>query len=407
MQGHRTRHRHRFLLFVSFLILNLHECNGFACGRARVCSSPQRPSALPSSSTDTPASTSSATVSNKEKDDTETTEVTITVPRFYTDEVPEGTYPSPLHSIHVESLLTQEQAAKCRELAKTFAAESGSWNKPDSNRHQTYATCDFPMEDCETLSAYLEDIGFHENILNRLSEHYNVDMEDMTYLDFFCAHYQAQNDKERVDVRTMDRLEAHRDGSLLSFTVLLTPTDEFQGGGTFFDALRDVDTSDYSSVLYPNGVIRPCRAGDCVLHSGKLLHGADVVTSGERTVLVGFIEVADCCIRPDVLAEACTGFGRMDAAALRYKRQEEKTANGERGWTINNSRWLPDSNTETGQGRSYLSGFCPNFPSVARRADPEYQRRKKLEAEDVLLRSILLPEKRQVLGFSADEITIL
>ena len=245
-------------------------------------------------------------------------------------------------------------------------------------------------------------IGFHENILSRLSERYNVDMEDMTYLDFFCAHYQAQGDGQ-----TMNRLEAHRDGSLLSFTVLLTPPDEFEGGGTFFDALRDVNPN-VSAMLHSGGVIRPSQAGDCVLHSGKLLHGADVVLSGERTVLVGFVDVAEWCTRPDILAKACTDFGRMDVATFRYERQEHRTANGEPGWTLNNSRWLPGSNVETGEGRSHIRGFCPKFPSVGARADPEYQRRKKLEAEDVLLRSILLPEKGDnVFSFSEDEITIL
>lgn len=390
-----------------------------ACDRADCFSrAPPKvfPTSLYSASTDTEVTSppSSPSISNEENTCAQNTE-TITVPRFYEGEVPEGSYPSPLHSIHVESLLTAEQSMKCRQLAKEYAATSGCWDSPDNGRHQTYATCDFPLDECETLSTFLEEIDFHEDILSRLSQHYNVDMEDMSYLDLFCAHYQAQDYGGETGVAaargaTMDRLEEHRDGSLLSFTVLLTPPDEFEGGGTTFDALRDVNTTnnETSSVLYPKGVIRPSRAGDCVLHSGKLLHGADVVTSGERTVLVGFIEVADWCIRLDGLAEACTNFGRMDVAAYRYKRQQAKTANGdESGWMLNNRRWLPDSNTETGEGRSYVRGFCPRFPSVTARADLEYQRRKKLQAEDVLLRSILLPEKRQVLGFSYDEITVL
>jgi hypothetical protein len=49
----------------------------------------------------------------------------------------------------------------------------------------------------------------------------------------------------------------------------------------------------------------------------------------------------------------------------------------------------------------------PAFGSVIRRADPEYQRQKKLEAEDVLLRSILLPEDERPEGFMNEEITIL
>eukprot|EP00568_Trieres_chinensis_P012113 CAMPEP_0183301906 /NCGR_PEP_ID=MMETSP0160_2-20130417/7884_1 /TAXON_ID=2839 ORGANISM="Odontella Sinensis, Strain Grunow 1884" /NCGR_SAMPLE_ID=MMETSP0160_2 /ASSEMBLY_ACC=CAM_ASM_000250 /LENGTH=34 /DNA_ID= /DNA_START= /DNA_END= /DNA_ORIENTATION= len=32
-------------------------------------------------------------------------------------------------------------------------------------------------------------------------------------------------------------------------------------------------------------------AGHVTLHTGKALHGADVVTAGTRTVLVGFVDV--------------------------------------------------------------------------------------------------------------------
>jgi hypothetical protein len=332
--------------------------------------------------------------------------VTITVPRFYSGEVPDGSYPSALHTIRVESVLTPEEAGRCLTLAKAYATENGSWDQPDSARHQTYATCDFAIEKCETLDTYLETIGFDDRMWKRMSTLYNVDEDDMTYLDFFCANYRARDESH---TRTMDRLIAHRDGSILSFTVLLTPLSEFEGGGTYFDALRDVEPNEKQvDVLYQGGVVRPPRVGDCVLHSGKLLHGADVVTSGERTVLVGFIDVGDYCLRPDVLFEASRDFGRQDVAAFRYKRQLKMTKHGkENGWVLNNSRWLPDS--KGGTGRSHIRGFSPTFSSVAARAGREYQRRMKLEAEDVLLRTILLREKprpRVCASFSSD-ITIL
>lgn len=395
------------IILVSWLTVCLDGgISGFSCGaRPRPNSRPERTTTLQSISTDKADSSSTpSSIRNDEEDPM--TEVSIKIPKFYHGEVPEGTYPSPLHSIHVESILTLDEAAKCRSLAKEYAAQSGCWDGPDSIRHSTYATCDFPMDECETLSQYLDEIGFHDEILSRLSQHYHVDVEDMSYLDFFCAHYQAKNNDSP---NNMDQLEAHRDGSILSFTVLLTPPDEFEGGGTFFDALVDVqvEQDDGVQVLFPKGVIRAPQAGDCVLHSGKLLHGADVVTSGERTVLVGFVEVGDWCLRPDVLARACTDFGRMDVAKYRYNRQKLKTTDNQNGWMLNNSRWLVDSNTETGEGRSYIRGFCPIFPSVASRADPEYQRMKRLQAEDVLLRSILLPEKRPIVGFSDADITIL
>jgi hypothetical protein len=32
------------------------------------------------------------------------------------------------------------------------------WDSPDSDRHVTYSTCDFPVEDCEPLEDYLEEM---------------------------------------------------------------------------------------------------------------------------------------------------------------------------------------------------------------------------------------------------------
>jgi predicted 2-oxoglutarate/Fe(II)-dependent dioxygenase YbiX len=328
------------------------------------------------------------------------TDVTFTAPKFALDDDDDNDglyqypYPSPLHSIHVKSVLSDTESAKCLQLATDYAKQTGRWDQPDADRHASYATCDFPVEECETLDSFLQETGFDNRVWEHMSKLYGVRYEDMTYLDFFCAHYEAEADSgvdidDQQQQTTMDRLEAHRDGSLLSFTVTLTPPSEFQGGGTFFDALRDVSSPETDPILQAGGAIRPLRAGDAVLHGGKMLHGAAPVTSGQRTVLVGFIDVAEWCYRPGVLSKACCDWGRMDVAAYRWKRQQAKTAEEgqKKGWPLSNQRWLPPS-----KGRSHIQGFRPAFSSVEVRGDGEYQRRKKLEAEDFLLRNILLPE---------------
>ena len=336
---------------------------------------------------------------------------TITVPKHCkADLSPIGnSYPSPLHSIHVQPLLTPEEASRCLELARVYAAETGCWERKDSDRHAAYATCDFPIDECDSLSAYLEDIDYHERILGSMAEVYGLELEDLTYLDFFCANYEA---KEGVDANrnTMDRLEPHRDGSLLSYTVLLTPPSNFEGGGTIFDALRDVEpTEEYRGVLHTNGVIRPNNAGDCCLHSGKLLHGADPVVSGQRTVLVAFVDVAEWCQRPKTLALACRDWGRMDVASYRLKRQEKMTKGNlkegsvasRKGWVLNNGRWLSKGST--------MRGYVPALETVERRGQIEFQRKKKLEAEDILLRDILLDkdERDPPSAYFGGDVTVL
>jgi hypothetical protein len=193
------------------------------------------------------------------------TDRTFLVPRFFEGEVDQGSYPSPLHSVHVKRILSSDESKKCLQLACDYADSMGRWERPDFARHATYATCDFAVQDCEILESYLNAIGFNDRIWNHLSALFGVAWEDMSYLDFFCSHYRARTD-DRPDA--MDRLEAHRDGSLLSFTVTLTEPDQFEGGGTFFDALRDVvDASSDSPILLPGGTVKPTRAGDGVLHS--------------------------------------------------------------------------------------------------------------------------------------------
>jgi hypothetical protein len=309
---------------------------------------------------------------------------TIVIPRYFPGEIPEGSYPSPLHKIHVIPVLSKEETAACLQIANAHAGRTGCWNKPDRTRHAAYSTCDFPVEDCDDLQTYLEDIGFHERLFGHLEDFYGVCRKDMDYLDFFVANYISNTPGTFT---TMDRLEAHRDGSILSFTITLSDPSDFEGGGTFFDALKNVEVEGYHCIVRENGVVRPNRAGDAVFHSGKLLHGADVVFSGSRTVMVGFIDVMDWWIKPGILSQACTEWGRLDVAMYRWKRIMKKTKKGKAGWFLNNSRWHPEES-----GRSPVQGYYPAAAfrnNVKRRANKEYQRMKRLETEDKLLRAIL------------------
>lgn len=310
-----------------------------------------------------------------------TTKQSITIPSCFRG-VTVYDYPSPLHSIHVMSILSDQEAARCLELATAYASVTGCWEQPDQLRHAAYSTCDFAVEECEEMQNYLNFIEFDKRMWEHLNTLFGIGFEVMSYLDFFCAHYQSNEEGQAT--KTMDRLQSHRDGSLLSFTITLNDPEEFEGGGTFFDALRDVKPT---AVLLNGGVVRPLRAGDGVLHSGKILHGADVVRSGKRTVLVGFVDVSDYIKRQGTLTAACRNWGRMDVATFRWKRQQAMTAGEKKGWLLNYAKCLP-----RGKDQSFLRGVCPAFKSVERRADQEYQRRKKLEAEDLFLRSILLPE---------------
>ena len=71
-------------------------------------------------------------------------------------------------------------------------------------------------------------------------------------------------------------VEIHRDGSILSFNVLLNSSGDFTGGGTYIEE---------DDKVYEIG------QGDIFCHSGMLRHGGFPITSGMRVILVGFLDV--------------------------------------------------------------------------------------------------------------------
>ena len=70
------------------------------------------------------------------------------------------------------------------------------------------------------------------------------------------------------------------------------------------------------------------------------------------------------------------------------------------GWKLNNSRWLPKS--------CAIRGYAPSFQTVENRGNAEYQRNKKLEAEDILLRDILLEkDERDSSAFFDGDVSVV
>jgi hypothetical protein len=274
------------------------------------------------------------------------------------------------------------------------------------------------IRDESEISEYLgaNGIRFEERVFCALSSAYDVDVDDLSFLDLFCASYEGKerggelnrNDPDK-DRNTMDRLAFHRDGSLLSFTVLLSPPNEFEGGGTIFDALLDVVIPDYDacSVLQSPGVIKPPQAGYATLHCGKLLHGGHVITSGQRIVLVGFVDVHERNLRPGSLHSATKEFGRNDVREFWNKRRltllKQQLSRQQKGivqplWIMNNSKYLPKGTKGsrlTNEGRSCIGQKSAIHTSIIKniemRACMEKIRRRRLITEDKLLRSILLP----------------
>ena len=307
-------------------------------------------------------------------------------------------------------------------MARAHANENQSWNQQDSTRHVSYPTVDFAIEESKDIYEYFEKIEFENRIFGALSDSFGVDVEDLSFLDFFCASYEATSDTlDSDDERsTMDRLEFHRDGSLLSFTILLSSPGEFEGGGTIFDALRDVtivddghDSTDFPLLtIKPVGAIQPHKAGYATLHSGKLLHGGHVVTRGQRIVLVGFISVHERNVREGVLSEAAKQWGRNDVREFWNKRRlslltkqqlnekRESMTQQQPKWEIKNWRYLSKQGSHFGPKSMVPLSVIKN---IELRADSEKIRERRLRTEDGLLRRILLPREERSEKMSMEE----
>eukprot|EP00656_Telonema_subtile_P031690 TRINITY_DN3466_c0_g1_i3.p1 TRINITY_DN3466_c0_g1~~TRINITY_DN3466_c0_g1_i3.p1 ORF type:complete len:223 (-),score=45.65 TRINITY_DN3466_c0_g1_i3:301-969(-) len=99
------------------------------------------------------------------------------------------------------------------------------------------------------------------------------------------SHFKVNDDAEfvmrdlfvvRYTTDTQPGLPLHADGSHLSFNVMLSNHSDFDGGGTFYDAL---DT-----------VLKPTQ-GEVLVHHSHILHAGVNVTKGARYIVVGFVWV--------------------------------------------------------------------------------------------------------------------
>ena len=90
------------------------------------------------------------------------------------------------------------------------------------------------------------------------------------FRDLFFVKYEAVEGGQRS-------VGLHRDGSSLSFNVLLNDAGDFRGGGTYFD--------------HPVNRTFKIGKGEVLVHSGKRSHAGVEITAGRRYLLVGFIDV--------------------------------------------------------------------------------------------------------------------
>ncbi|CAK0821603.1 unnamed protein product, partial [Prorocentrum cordatum] len=181
-----------------------------------------------------------------------------------------------------DEVLAAVRAAAAANAASAAAtgtqALSDGWT---TERHAAYATTDLPCSAVPAISAWVRS-SVRSRVFPKLAQRHgwlpalgdNRSCPEhagsrLAFRDLFFVRYTAGG---------QSGLALHRDGSVISFNILLNEPTDFEGGGTFIEA------DDRAYLI---------GKGDCFVHSGKLRHGGNPVTRGERLVLVGFIDVLE------------------------------------------------------------------------------------------------------------------
>jgi hypothetical protein len=198
----------------------------------------------------------------------------------------------PLTSFHVIPSIWSRHECQNVWAAVMRAVDIRGWS---DNRHRAYNTTDIQASDVPEIDTWLRQ-SIRQRVFPQMLSLYfgqssSADAKVSTLEQGTTTSHQQQpliSSKIRLAFRdlffvkyeaapgTQSSLDVHRDGSLLSFNILLNDPSEFDGGGTYFEAAQRTIT---------------IKQGDMLCHSGQLLHGGHMITRGKRFILVGFIDV--------------------------------------------------------------------------------------------------------------------
>jgi len=167
-----------------------------------------------------------------------------------------------LQRFHYEKVYTPDICRYLINESEKYAAANGGWT---TKRHNNYPTTDLPVEKIPSIFGLI--LQTLETITKKIHKSYCL-QENMilNVVDLFVVKYK--------DIE-QNYLDMHHDGSFLSFNILLSNTDDFKEGGTYFD----------------DGLTAHLEQGDILIHSSKIKHAGLPITKGTRYLLVGFLNL--------------------------------------------------------------------------------------------------------------------
>lgn len=173
-----------------------------------------------------------------------------------------------------------------------------------TGRHESFATTDVPVSDlslavpaavkaadagdkkAKTVGCMVQE-WVAQRVLSRIASTTGFRREDLGLKDLFvvcyCGSETSPAEEDGANIRypipsKQASLAIHTDGCLMSFSLLLNHHGSFHGGGTFFKA---------------TGETFRLEQGGLLMHDAGLEHAGAEVVSGQRIMLVGFVETVD------------------------------------------------------------------------------------------------------------------
>jgi len=193
-----------------------------------------------------------------------------------------------LDTIIEADFLTQEECDIIISAAEKRCKEI-PWG---SSAHENYPTEDIKVWELKKNKAAMQ--AFREKIVEPMkiliAQEFDLPEQFVSVDDAFVVRYMMGESKQQ-------RLNFHRDGSIVSAIVTLSPSSDYRGGGTLFQ---------------DGTLIRPEQGGG-IIFGGQRLHGGDEITAGKRYILTLFFKVGELSCREEALAmeerQLSTAFG--------------------------------------------------------------------------------------------------
>ena len=174
-------------------------------------------------------------------------------------------FPSPSSTqVHRLDVASPAECDRMVALTEAFFRGGGELTK---DRHSAFPTTDIPVGDVPLLGPLCQRL-LQSSISPKICEVYDLEPGSLLAHDLFIVFYSAEKGGQRS-------LALHPDESHYSFNLLLTPSSDFDGGGTWFEHLDQTIT---------------VEQGQVVCHPGELRHKGVAITRGRRVLLVGFLQ---------------------------------------------------------------------------------------------------------------------